>query len=197
VELLPSLHTAVLPPVFSYTAEERGLEACDVLRLAFLSNFDWWPNREALDWFLQEVWSGVEAPAELHLFGPGIGSVPQSHANVVVHGPVDDVRDAFRGCDLAIAPIRRGAGVKIKVAEALYNGVPVLTTACGARGIGDVRGLQILDSPEEWQAFLNGGTAREFASAPVPAASREQFSLASVRPSMEQFFARVFDGVSR
>ena len=36
---------------------------------------------------------------------------------------------------IIIAPLRYGAGIKGKVIEAMYNGVPVVTTKCGAEGI--------------------------------------------------------------
>ena len=45
-----------------------------------------------------------------------------------------------------MAPLRFGAGVKGKIVEAMYHGVPSVTTTVGAEGIGDAeRALFIAD----------------------------------------------------
>ncbi len=36
---------------------------------------------------------------------------------------------------VAIIPLRQGAGVKLKVVEALREGLPLVTTPVGARGL--------------------------------------------------------------
>ena len=50
-----------------------------------------------------------------------------------------------------MVPLRFGAGVKGKVLESLYNGMPTVTTAIGAEGIEDVEEvLEIADTAEEF-----------------------------------------------
>jgi hypothetical protein len=44
---------------------------------------------------------------------------------------------------VAIIPLRQGAGVKLKVVEALREGLPLVTTPVGARGLP---GLNVLAS---------------------------------------------------
>ena len=52
---------------------------------------------------------------------------------------------------LVVVPLRYGAGVKGKVLEALYNGMPVSTTSIGAEGIPFVEtALEIADKAEEF-----------------------------------------------
>ena len=47
--------------------------------------------------------------------------------------------------------MRYGAGVKGKVVEAIYNGVPIVTTSVGAEGISDLEQIaSICDSEEEF-----------------------------------------------
>ena len=57
-----------------------------------------------------------------------------------------------------IAPIVDGAGVKVKVAEALYNRVPIAATSFAVRGLPlhTRSAIRICDSPQDWIAFLNG-----------------------------------------
>jgi len=52
---------------------------------------------------------------------------------------------------LAIAPLRYGAGVKGKVVDALYNGIPLITTSIGAEGIDGLNNLiPIADTSNEF-----------------------------------------------
>ena len=39
---------------------------------------------------------------------------------------------------MAVVPLRYGAGVKGKVIEAIYNGIPIVTTNIGAEGIPEI-----------------------------------------------------------
>ena len=53
---------------------------------------------------------------------------------VVATGYVADLTAAYAGCTIAVAPLLRGAGVKVKVPQALAYGLPVVTTTVGGEG---------------------------------------------------------------
>jgi glycosyltransferase involved in cell wall biosynthesis len=53
---------------------------------------------------------------------------------------------------VVIAPIRFGAGVKVKTVQALQHGVPVVSTSCGAEGI-DTYGIDAIDVADDPNAF--------------------------------------------
>lgn len=55
--------------------------------------------------------------------------------NVHVIGAVDDPEPAFKAADICIAPLRFGAGVKIKVLQMLNSGAIVVSSPIGAEGI--------------------------------------------------------------
>jgi glycosyltransferase involved in cell wall biosynthesis len=59
---------------------------------------------------------------------------------------------------VAIAPIRYGAGVKLKTIEALQYGIPTVATTVGAEGIDtfDTGALVVADDPSGFaQAIVN------------------------------------------
>lgn len=58
--------------------------------------------------------------------------------NIVITGFVEDI-DAFiiQNCDIACFPLMSGAGIKIKVLEAIALGIPVISNAIGAEGIDE------------------------------------------------------------
>jgi glycosyltransferase involved in cell wall biosynthesis len=74
---------------------------------------------------------------------------------VSVHANVSDaeLRALYRNARVATVPLRYGAGVKLKVVEALREGLPLVTTSIGAQGLpGLDRVASICDEP---QAFAD------------------------------------------
>ncbi len=60
----------------------------------------------------------------------------QADARVVVEGFVEDVRPAYRECDLAVIPLVISAGTNIKLMEAMACGRAVVSSAVGCQGLG-------------------------------------------------------------
>ena len=57
---------------------------------------------------------------------------------IIITGFVDDIdKYVIENCDVACFPLETGAGIKIKVLEALAIGIPVLTNIIGAEGIDE------------------------------------------------------------
>lgn len=185
----PELRAIVLPPVFGYEpAAPLGYDGGEV-RLGLLANLGWWPNRKGLEWFLREVWPGAPESVRLDLYGPGSQEAAGSHARVTGHGVVEDVGEVWRSCHGLIAPIWLGAGVKIKIAEALYNGVPVLATPRAAQGLPSLDGVTVRETVAEWRAFLSGAEVREWAGSAVPESARIPFTVATGAQSLRALFA--------
>ena len=57
---------------------------------------------------------------------------------VVVTGFVENINELFSDAMCFVAPLRYGAGIKIKVLEAMSAGIPVLTNNIGIEGIENV-----------------------------------------------------------
>jgi hypothetical protein len=155
----------VIPPVFpdppiSGKARPRNPER---IALGFLGNMNWWPNRRGLSWFLKEVFPHLSARVQLHLFGDGTRSAGADDARIIGHGRATDFSDVWSHCDLMICPMHWGAGVSIKLAEAVYHGVPTLTTRLATRGLplASDPSLVVLDSAREWVEFLQSDRVRE------------------------------------
>jgi succinoglycan biosynthesis protein ExoO len=131
------------------------------------------PNIDALDWLLAEIWPAVRRlrpDARLRVAGQvaGRAGVPWPEGAEPV-GFVADLAAEYAGAALALAPIRFGSGVKIKLVEGLAHGLPGVATAVGAEGLTAL--------PE--RVLRVAGTAEGFAAAvaaalddPDPAAAR-------------------------
>lgn len=64
--------------------------------------------------------------------------------------------DFYRSAAVFVNPVIRGAGIKIKVVQALLAGLPVVTTSMGMEGTGFVPGRHLLvaDTPHEFSACV-------------------------------------------
>jgi glycosyltransferase involved in cell wall biosynthesis len=58
----------------------------------------------------------------------------------------------FEQADLFICPLRIGGGIKVKILEALYAGMAIVTTSIGAQGLGSAieQAACVCDDPQEF-----------------------------------------------
>jgi succinoglycan biosynthesis protein ExoO len=149
------------------------------------------PNLDALGWLLSEIWPALRRrrpDARLRV----VGRVAEAHPGPWPEGAdavgfVEDLRREYAGAAVALAPIRFGSGVKIKLVEALAHGLPGVATAAGAEGL----------VPLPARVLRRAESAGDFAAAaaaalddPDPAGSR-----AAAREAAAAAYAR--DAVAR
>lgn len=108
------------------------------------------PNLHGLDWYADEVWPHLACSGAItHLFGTAgdvwrAGTCPE----FVRRGFVADFNQVWGAIDVAINPVRWGSGLKIKSVEALGNGVPLVSTREGARGLQSLDGMALIVADE-------------------------------------------------
>jgi len=116
----------------------------------FVAGFDHRPNVDGVLWFVNDIWNMVKdrvPKARLKIVGsnppPAVLDL-KYRPDVDVTGYVPDTAPYLDQAAVSIAPLRYGAGMKGKVAEALAAGVPVITTSVGAEGFRAVPGEHLL-----------------------------------------------------
>lgn len=117
------------------------------------------PNADGLDWFVRCVLPLIRARVPWMRLRVTGEHVPESirrlaGPSVSFCGHVQDLSKFYDAMRAAIVPVRYGAGVKIKVVEALQHGVPVVTTSTGAQGLAGAyrEALFLADGAEEFAA---------------------------------------------
>lgn len=105
-----------------------------------IGSMDWTPNSEGIDWFLNDAWPVIHKKHPEAIFRLAGRNMPQRFFNleksgIMTVGEVDNAAAFMQQLDLMIVPLLSGSGVRIKIAEALSLGVPVMTTAVGAEGL--------------------------------------------------------------
>jgi glycosyltransferase involved in cell wall biosynthesis len=194
-----NLRSIVVPPLFDYKPWRRPAKKPGaVLEIGYMGNFKWWPNRLGLRWFTTEVLPHVKSPIRLHLFGGTGGPDGQTHPRVVNHGVVEDIQRIWGACDLLICPALPSGGVCVKLAEAVYNGMPVIANTHAGRGLvlGEDPALVFMDEPREWIDFLNSHAARDLAARSVSSAVGREFAVethtASILAFVEEVISKPF-----
>ena len=118
--------------------------------LVFVGAMDYWPNVDAVVWFVREMFPAVRKrvpDATFYIVGGNPGSTVNALAAenaVVVTGRVDDVRPYVAHAKVSVAPIRIARGVQNKVLESMAMGRPTVVTKAALEGIDAVPGRDLV-----------------------------------------------------
>jgi glycosyltransferase involved in cell wall biosynthesis len=125
-------------------------------RVAFVGPTSSHPNRDAVEFLLQEIWPKVRAAngsASLQLIGrnrPEDRARYDAEPGVTALGHIPDLRPALAAASCCVVPIRIGGGTRLKILDAWAMGKAVVSTAIGCEGLDAVDGENILirDTPD-------------------------------------------------
>ncbi|NBN62394.1 glycosyltransferase [Pannonibacter tanglangensis] len=109
-------------------------------RIMFWGNMSRFENIDAACWFVTEILPIVRhSVPEAHFVIVGAHPTPEVESLegdfVTVTGFVEDPSEEFSKALVAVAPLRFGSGVKIKVIETIESGIKTIATPVGAEGI--------------------------------------------------------------
>lgn len=128
------------------------------LRLGFLANYKWWPNRAGLKWFCTEVWPHLCGEVRLTLYGPASESAAARRGpRIGGAGFCPNLDFVWGNVDMMICPVFSGGGVRIKNVETLWNRIPLLTSEFGMRGVprnAQTRAM-VRETAADWISTLN------------------------------------------
>lgn len=121
--------------------------------IIFVGGFAHTPNVDALKWFVEKVFPSIQEKLPditLHV----IGSNPSDEVKALDGNGVDivgfvsdeELKEYYETCKLEVVPLRYGAGIKGKVIEGMYNGVPLITTDIGAEGIEGIEDIVSIEN---------------------------------------------------
>jgi len=130
-------------------------------RLVMTGTMNYQPNIDAAEFFLDDIFPLVQSvhPVQAAFVGrdpaPELLERQQRHRSAFFTGLVPDVRPYVSQADIFIVPLRHGSGTRLKILEAMAQGIPVVTTSIGCEGLDVQHGehVWIADTPE---AFRDG-----------------------------------------
>lgn len=107
-----------------------------------IGNYRHAPNWDAVLWMKTSVWPLIRArlpQAQLHLYGaytpPKATALHNPAQGFLVLDRAEDALAVMRQARVALAPLRFGAGIKGKLADAMLCGTPSVTTPIGSEGM--------------------------------------------------------------
>jgi glycosyltransferase involved in cell wall biosynthesis len=152
---------AIVPYIFS-SFTDRKIEWDQRQGIMFIGGFLHPPNVDAVRWFMTEIWPLVQVSiSDMHFYI--VGSDPPDdfkkyntdHVHMLGYVSDQELDKLYNLCKMVVAPLRYGAGIKGKIVEAMYHGLPVITTTIGAEGlIGSQEILQVSDDPAEFARLI-------------------------------------------
>jgi polysaccharide biosynthesis protein PslH len=156
--LVPSANVLAIPNGVRLggIAEPRPIRS-----VVFWGKLDYAPNADAVRWICRNLAPALRyACPDLRLRIAGANSSAAQRreameAGVELTGYFTSVQALSESSEIAIAPIRFGAGVQNKVLEAMANGLPLVATQYA------MRGLCVLDGTH----FLQADTVQDFVKA--------------------------------
>jgi glycosyltransferase involved in cell wall biosynthesis len=103
-------------------------------------------NYLAAIWFIENVFSLLNDEFVFVVLGsnPHSSLLKYKNERIIITGYQSDIQPYFERALCLTAPLERGAGVKVKVLEALSAGLPVLGTEVASEGIGITNGVNFL-----------------------------------------------------
>jgi hypothetical protein len=109
-----------------------------------IGNFLHAPNLDAARFLRNDIWPLIRKrlpDAQLYLFGSyGTKEAEQWHnpaQGLFYKGRAEDSASVISSARVLLAPLRAGAGLKGKLAEAMAQGTPSVTTTIGMEGMGE------------------------------------------------------------
>jgi glycosyltransferase involved in cell wall biosynthesis len=140
------------------------LDPPDVPEVLFVGALWRVENEDAAQWLLREIWPKVVAAvpaATLTIAGaepsPALRREAERHGSVRLTGYVKSLGPYYERASVVVAPMRLGAGVKLKSVVAMLWGLPVVATRVGAEGVsGPQVFLAVEDHSESFAKALIG-----------------------------------------
>ena len=107
-----------------------------------IGNFRHEPNWDDVRYLKEQIWPLIRQQlpqAELHVYGayppPKATQLHNPKQGFLVKGWAEDAHQVMKQARVCLAPLRFGAGIKGKLADAMINGTPNVTTSIGAEGM--------------------------------------------------------------
>jgi GT2 family glycosyltransferase/glycosyltransferase involved in cell wall biosynthesis len=199
--LAPDVPAAPVSPYAFPEASPRRDRPPAANGIIFVAGFAHTPNEDAALWFADAILPLIrrerpDVPVALVGSNPTAKVKALAAPNLDVTGFVsdDELERRYAQARVAVAPLRFGAGVKLKVVEAMQHGVPLVTTPVGVQGLQTCApALDVTDDPSTFanavlRLLADDAVWDARATAEIEAVNRA-FSAATQREDLDRAFA--------
>ncbi|MEN9522689.1 MAG: hypothetical protein RL065_1066 [Bacteroidota bacterium] len=115
----------------------------------YIGSMEWMPNKEAVDWFLKDVWPLVISKNPSITFYLAGRNMPQKYFDIKLNGvkvigEVESAETFMKDKQLMVVPLKSGGGVRIKILEAMAESNAIVATDLAADGLHTVHQKNII-----------------------------------------------------
>lgn len=146
---VPKEKLGVIAPYYdSFPSTKRTPQKGNIIYYGAMNRIE---NSSSALWFIENVMPRLkDEDVKFTIIGnkPPQELVNKRSEKIVITGFVDDPAPYFENAMCLVAPLLLGAGVKVKIIEALSSGVPVITNDIGIEGIDANDGVEYLHATE-------------------------------------------------
>ena len=154
-EIKPSIYIPVGFEIPNSTESNTN----ETIKLCFIGSLDWIPNQEGLKWFIDNVGQLAKSKKpslELHIAGrnssKSFNDYLKANRGIFFHGEVPESKQFLSNYKIMIVPLLSGSGMRVKIVEAMFMRLAIITTSIGCEGIDAVNenNVVIADKPEDF-----------------------------------------------
>lgn len=107
-------------------------------KLIFLGGEDHAPNKDAINWYVNDIAPLIKeySNIKLHIIGKWSKTSIKNFSNNSIYfsGFIDDIISYCKN-SIMLVPVRTGSGIRTKILYAMAQGIPVISTSVGCEGI--------------------------------------------------------------
>ncbi|MHB8412006.1 MAG: glycosyltransferase family 4 protein [Candidatus Acidiferrales bacterium] len=170
----------------------------DPFRIIFQGGMDWYPNRDAVEFFITSILPHVRQQVPAAQFCVAGRNPPPEFVqrfrnipNVKFTGTVPDMRAEIVISAISVVPLRIGSGTRLKILEAAAMAKAIVSTRLGAEGLDFLNSREIVleDDPKRFAeavaALLGNQHRRRDIGVAARARVEKQYSFAALRQAIQ------------
>lgn len=152
----------IFPVGINISKYKPDFSKTDFPTLFFLGSLDWLPNREGIEWFLDNFRKDLtDGDLRVRFYVAG-NDIPERFddydvmGKIFIQGEVDDALEFVNSKSIMIVPLMSGGGMRVKIVEGMAMQKCIISTSLGAEGIKYENGLNIVianDQDEFYEAI--------------------------------------------
>jgi glycosyltransferase involved in cell wall biosynthesis len=205
----PAARTYVLPNVVDVWSFQPAYED-DGRTVLYVGAMDWFPNRDAVDYFAEEILPRLRQKVS-NLDFVVAGRNPsqkmrdryRGFPDVTFTGSVAEMRPIIAKAAVCVVPLRIGSGTRLKILQAAAMGKAIVSTRLGAEGLEFVPGEEIIlaDEPKEFAARVADLLADQSRRVALGGAARRRvelhYDLSTLRTAVRTAFEQIVPQVAK
>ena len=203
--LAPASRVIVVPNVIDVDSYSVSADS-DSPTVLYQGGMDWFPNRDAVDYFVLEILPELRKRVSgIRFVVAGRGPSDEFRGryagiqDVEFTGTVPDMRPVIANAAVCVVPLRIASGTRLKILEAAAMGKAIISTRVGAEGLDFIHGedIVIADEPQQFARAVADLLVHVSRRRRIGEAARKrvenQYSLATLRASLRRAFVELED----